>query len=74
MHNGIGLKLKDKFQELYKFSNLKPHDHYDPKKIGYHDDPNKTSSAAGYISYRDMFLFNVYTFICLNLRLNFYKK
>ncbi|GBN66281.1 hypothetical protein AVEN_145296-1 [Araneus ventricosus] len=46
---GGGLKLKPKFLGPYKVVKIKSHDHYDVAKVGSHEGPAATSTAAEHI-------------------------
>lgn len=46
---GSGLKLRIRFYGPYKITKVKPNDRYDVVKIGDHEGPNLTSSAADHM-------------------------
>lgn len=46
---GTGLKLRPRFYGPYVVKNVKEHDRYEVEKIGVHDGPNLTSTAADHM-------------------------
>jgi hypothetical protein len=46
---GAGLKLRQRFHGPYRITKVQPKDRYDVEKIGHHEGPIKTSTAADYM-------------------------
>ena len=50
-----GMKLRPKFHGPYEIIRVKPHDRYDVRKLGEHEGPNLTSTAADHMKVWDNF-------------------